>query len=96
MPVLRSMARDFLPIQGSATSAERAFSSGGRTGTKLRNRLTPEIFEALQLLKSAYRNGHISATTDAGRHLDTIIAELNEQDFGFLGVDGADNDVEDN
>ncbi|KAK7034322.1 HAT family dimerization domain-containing protein [Favolaschia claudopus] len=30
-----------------------------------RNRLAPEMFEALQLLKSAYRNGHISASEEA-------------------------------
>lgn len=64
------MARDYLAIQGSATPSERAFSSGGLTGTSRRNRLAPEAFEALQLLKSAYRHGHISATSEAEQHLD--------------------------
>ena len=50
------MAQDYLPIQGSATASERAFSSGGLTGTARRNRLNVNLFEALQLLKSAYRN----------------------------------------
>ena len=59
------MARDYLAIQGSATPSERAFSSGGLTGTKYRNRLIGMVFESLQLLKSAYRNGHISAASDA-------------------------------
>ncbi|PCH37302.1 HAT dimerization, partial [Wolfiporia cocos MD-104 SS10] len=45
-PVLSRIARDYLSIQGSSVSSERAFSSGGRTGTKLRNQLTPETFEA--------------------------------------------------
>ncbi|KAJ7215267.1 hypothetical protein C8J57DRAFT_1538254 [Mycena rebaudengoi] len=35
-----------------------------------------ELFEALQLLKSAYRNGHISAGAKAGKHIDALIAEL--------------------
>ena len=62
------MAREYLAIQGSATPSERAFSSGGITGTAKRNCLTPEAFEALQLLKSAYRNGHLAADKDAHKH----------------------------
>ena len=62
------MARDYLAIQGSATPSERAFSSGGTTGTAKCNRLTPEAFEGLQLLKSAYRNGHFSADNEAHKH----------------------------
>jgi hypothetical protein len=75
------MARDYLAIQGSATPSERAFSSGGLTGTKRRNRLSADAFECLQLLKSAYRNGHISAANDAEHHLDALILAL-EDDNG--------------
>jgi hypothetical protein len=64
------MARDYLAIQGSATPSERAFSGGGITGTPHRNCLTPDAFEALQLLKSAYRNGHIGACTDNQIHTE--------------------------
>ena len=39
---------------------ERAFSSSGLTGTDCRNRLSPEVFEALQLLKHAYRTDTIT------------------------------------
>ncbi|KAJ7123028.1 hypothetical protein C8R44DRAFT_876216 [Mycena epipterygia] len=60
-----------------------AFFSRSLTGTKLRNKLTPEVFEALQLLKSAYRNGRISAAKDAAKHMDTLIAELDEEHYGF-------------
>jgi hypothetical protein len=84
------MARDYLAIQGSATPAERAFSSGSLTGTKLRNRLSMDLFEALQLLKSAYRNGHISAGQLAEKRVDSLIAELTEQGFG---MDDLDNDI---
>ena len=55
------MARDYLAIQGSSVASERAFSSGGRTGTALRNRLIPETFEALQILKDGYRTGVITS-----------------------------------
>jgi hAT family C-terminal dimerisation region len=67
-PTLSKMARDYLAIQGSATPSERAFSSGGTTGTAKRNRLKPDAFEALQLLKSAYRNGHLAADKEAHEH----------------------------
>ncbi|KDQ59356.1 hypothetical protein JAAARDRAFT_192860 [Jaapia argillacea MUCL 33604] len=58
-PILSKMAQDYLAIQGSAVSAECTFSSGAITGTCCRNWLRPDIFEALQLLKSAYRNGQV-------------------------------------
>jgi hypothetical protein len=78
------MARDYLAIQGSSVPSERAFSSGGLTSTSLRNRLSPATFEALQILKSAYKNGHISAFQEAeGRvqsHLEGLAALENEKD----------------
>ena len=40
----------------------------GTNGTAKRNCLTPEAFEALQLLKSAYRNGHLAADKDTHKH----------------------------
>ncbi|KAF8811330.1 hypothetical protein BYT27DRAFT_7012964, partial [Phlegmacium glaucopus] len=67
-----------LAIQGSGTPSEHAFSSGGLTGAKRRNRLNADVFESLQLLKSVYRNGHISAASDAEQHLDALIAALHE------------------
>ena len=63
------MARDYLAIQGSATPLERAFSSGGTTGTAKPNCLSVEAFEALQLLKSAYQNDHIGAHSEAKQHV---------------------------
>ena len=41
---------------GSSVSSERAFSSAGITILKRRNRLKPDIVEALQFLKSHYRH----------------------------------------
>ena len=68
------MARDYLAIQGSSVPSERAFSSGGLTGTSLRNRLTPAIFESLQILKSGYKNHHISAAQEAEGHIQSYLA----------------------
>jgi hypothetical protein len=68
--MLRQIAQDYLAIQGSATPSECVFSSGGITGCAQRNRLQPEVFEGLQLLKSAYHNGHMSAGTQAAHHTE--------------------------
>lgn len=62
------MARDYLAIQGSSVASERVFSSGGLTATLLRNKLTPEHVEELQLLKNGYRNGWTDAATDSKEH----------------------------
>jgi hypothetical protein len=56
------MAQDYLAIQGSSVASERAFSNAGLDKTLLRNWLKCNIFEALQILKSAYKSGLISAS----------------------------------
>jgi hypothetical protein len=35
--------------------------------------LTPELFEALQMLKSTYRNGLVGAARDAEAHVADVI-----------------------
>jgi hypothetical protein len=90
--MLRQMARDCLAIQCSATPPKHAFSSGTLTGKRLRNRLSMELFEALQFLKSAYRNGHISTSDSAGKRMDALISELVEQGFGEDDFEHEDDD----
>jgi hypothetical protein len=75
------MARDYLAIQGSATPSERAFSSGSLTDTKRRSRLTPAVFESLQILKSAYRNGHIKASEQAEGHFQELMDDQDVPDL---------------
>lgn len=79
-PILARIARDYLPIQGSVTPSERAFSSASLTDTKQRNRLSPDIFEALQTLKNMYRNGHLSAAAEALSHYQTVMGDVGGQD----------------
>ena len=40
------------------------------------------MFKALQLLKSAYRNGHLSAGIEAATHIDASIQGLEDQKEG--------------
>jgi hypothetical protein len=54
-PAWGSLARDYLSIMAASVSSERAFSQGGITITKHRNRLKGDIVEALQCLKCAIR-----------------------------------------
>lgn len=51
-----SLARDYLSIMSSSISSERAFSQGGITISKRRNRLKGDIVEMLQCMKCAIRH----------------------------------------
>lgn len=55
-PVWASLARDYLSIMAASVSSERAFSQGGITISKRRNRLKGDIVEALQCVKCSLRN----------------------------------------
>lgn len=61
------MARDYLAVPGASTASERAFSSMRHIGTDFRNALGTKTFEALQVLKSGYKNGVISAASEIAK-----------------------------
>lgn len=42
---------DYLPVQATSVPCERVFSSAKETDTAKRNRMSPALMEALQLLK---------------------------------------------
>ena len=86
------MACDYLAIQGSSVPSERAFSSGGLTGTSHRNCLNSDTFEALQLLKSAYKNHHLGAAQEAEGHIQSYLAALALLDGGDTQKDRLDSD----
>lgn len=54
---------DYLPIQASSVPCERVFSSSAETDTVRRNRLTPVMFEALQMTKYAIWNDLMDFTS---------------------------------
>lgn len=64
---------DYIPIQASSVPCERAFSSSAETDTTRRNRISPVLMEALQMLK--YTLNHLS-TLDFTSDLLTAEAEL--------------------
>ena len=68
------IARDYFAIQGSFIPSECTFSSGSLTGTRLCRQLMPQIFEALQILKSGYQNRHVGA---AKQHYKKIMEVVN-------------------
>jgi hypothetical protein len=59
-----------------ATPSKHPFSSGGIIDTACCNYLSTNVFEALQILKSAYRNQHVAAVHQAAQHVDALIAAL--------------------
>ena len=71
---------DILPIQASAVPCERVFSSGKETMTARRNRISPELMEALQVLKYSVRNGQALNFT-AGMEWNDELKELENHDM---------------
>jgi hypothetical protein len=79
-PTLAHMAWDYLPIQGLATPSERVFSNASLTDSEQCNQLAPDTFEALQILKSTYHNGHMSAPAEAQNYYDKVMNVLGGED----------------
>ena len=80
------MAQDYLTIQGLVTPSEHMFSNASLTDSKHRNWLAPDTFKALQILKSVYRNGHMSAPAEAENYYDSIMSVLGGEDQSVDGL----------
>lgn len=63
-PYMHRVALDVLPAQASAVSCERVFSSSKETDSLHRNQLSPEVMEALQILKYIYKQARLNFTSD--------------------------------
>lgn len=55
---------DVLPAQASAVPCERVFSSSKETCTLRRSRLSPQLMEALQVLKFSFKQDRLTFTDD--------------------------------
>ena len=67
---------DILPAQASSVPCERLFSSGKETCTPRRNRIQPELMEALQALKLSSRAGLLNFTEHLSSKADLLEDEL--------------------
>lgn len=73
---------DILPIQGSAVPCERVFSSAKETTTARRNKISPELMEAFQMLKFSLRKGrslNFTAGTSKTAELSELEASANDE-----------------
>jgi hAT family C-terminal dimerisation region len=70
---------DILPIQASSVPCERVFSSSKETVTARRNSLSPDIMEALQLLKYSSKQGRGISFTK-GLNQAEELTELREKE----------------
>lgn len=66
---------DILPIQASSMPCERVFSSSKETTTARRNKLSPQLVEALQVLKFGHKHNKLLNFT-AGLDQDDEMTEL--------------------
>jgi hypothetical protein len=90
-PVWASLARDYLSIMAASVSSERAFSQGGITISKRRNRLKGDIVEALQCVKCSLRNELIFREPGPSS-LTEEVSEDSEHETDGLEVEPADDE----
>jgi hypothetical protein len=70
-PTLFAMAMDYLPIQASAVSCERVFSSS----------INPELMESLQMLKYHLKKEYLNFTEDWALKEKELIEDAPEEDL---------------
>jgi hypothetical protein len=73
---------DYLPIQASAVPCERVFSSAGETSTKRRNRMKPELMEALQMLKFMLKKKQLDFM-EGWRGVEDSLADFEDDSCGL-------------
>lgn len=61
-PTIFRIAVDYISVQATSVPAERVFSSAAETDTRRRNRISPHLFEALQMLKYSFKSDRLNFT----------------------------------
>ncbi|KAJ3563636.1 hypothetical protein NP233_g8817 [Leucocoprinus birnbaumii] len=85
-PTIARLALDILPIQASSVPCERLFSTAKETMAPRRNRIAPELMEALQVLKYSYDHGGEELVFTAGLRRDEEIEYLMQIDHERASV----------
>jgi hypothetical protein len=80
-PTIFAIAMDYLPIQASSVPCERVFSSSAETDTKRRNRISPLMMEALQMLKFQLRKERLDFMTGWKTLREEMIDDDPEEDL---------------
>jgi len=71
---------DILPAQASSVACERLFSSSKETCTPHRNRINPDLMEALQTLKFSFR----SEALDLRGHMEDTLYLFDKDEQRFV------------
>jgi hypothetical protein len=79
------MAMDYLPIQATSVPCERVFSSAKETDTAKRNRISPALMEALQLLKFSLKKERLDFIRGWSTPETAMSGELSKSSEVHLG-----------
>jgi hypothetical protein len=95
-PTLFSIAMDYLPIQATSVPCERVFSSAKDTDTAKRNRISPVLMEALQMLKYSLKKERLNFM-DGWPTSEAVMSGVPvlTRDLGSLFVDDPDAALDD-
>jgi hAT family C-terminal dimerisation region len=77
-PTIFCIAMDYLPIQASAVLCEQVFSSSAETDTKKRNKIRPELMEAIQVLKFALKKSRLDFTAHLQLPKDSMVGDVSD------------------
>jgi hAT family C-terminal dimerisation region len=77
-PTIFRIAIDYLPIQASAVPCEQVFSSSAETNTKKRNRIRPELMEAIQVLKFALKKSCLDFMAHLQLPGDSMVGDVSD------------------
>jgi hypothetical protein len=65
-------------IQASAVLCEQVFSSSAETDTKKRNRIRPELMEAIQVLKFALKKSRLNFMAHLQLPEDSMVGDVSD------------------